>query len=209
MPESESDPTTFHRIHDHQARSLETVARLKRFRMLTLYGQEWLLSANARVQGQEVHTTSGENWRPEGLFTPTPVDIPDSGLKISYRFQAERTGRDSQALFSTDGAAIARRFCFFGQGNRFVVYAAQDGKWAPRVVGGELALGTPYTVNALVKPTSFSVTVKDDAGKPVWGSGDVVMDQVRRTGLGFLDAEPEAGATATRWWEVRTRVVKP
>jgi len=72
-----------------------------------------------------------------------------------------------------------------------------------------MTTGVPYTVTALVKPTSFSVTVKDNEGKPVWASGEVVMDQVTRTGLGFVDAEPEAGATATRWGDIRMSIVRP
>jgi len=84
FPENESYSSSFHRTHDHQAKSLEGVLRLKRFRKLTLFGQEWLLSPQAKVQGQAVHTTSEENWQPEGLFTPRPVEIPESGLEISY-----------------------------------------------------------------------------------------------------------------------------
>ena len=199
----EMGETSFYRIHDHQAKSLEGVLRLKEFHAVTLFGRQWLLSPGAKVEGQQVHTRSGENWRPEGLFTPARLDLPDSGLEISYWFQAERTGRDSQALFSTDGAALAHRFCFFAAGKGFVVYTAQDGQWAPRASGGKMVTGRPYKVTALVKPTSFSVTVEDEEQESVWASGDVPMDQVTRTGLGFLDAEPEADATATRWWEIR------
>ncbi|HJN93493.1 MAG TPA: hypothetical protein QGF05_12330 [Dehalococcoidia bacterium] len=43
------------------------------------------------------------------------------------------------------------------------------------------------------------MTVADEAGAPVWSPDEISMDRVTRTGLGFLDIEPQAGATATRW----------
>jgi hypothetical protein len=183
----------------------------------TLDLTRWLVLGHPRVAGGCLETTAPGGWDKRcGIATRDAFALEaDRPLVVEFRLTPIKMAVDSQLFESaTEHGTDSFRFSFYGPRDRFGVYTQSERVlsgpwldtspgWRPRVQSGPVEQGKEYRIRAEIRRGSFRVVVRaaDESvmDVPFWDSGEVPMDPLNETRLGFVDVEPPGSTARSRW----------
>jgi len=183
----------------------------------TLDLTRWLVLGHPRVAGGYLETTAPGGWDKRcGIATRDAFALEaDRPLVVEFRLTPIKMAVDSQLFESaTEHGTDSFRFSFYGPRDRFGVYTQSERVlsgpwldtspgWRPRVQSGPVEQGKEYRIRAEIRRGSFRVVVRaaDDSvmDVPFWDNGEVPMDPLNETRLGFVDVEPPGSTARSRW----------
>ncbi len=166
-------------------------------------------TGDATGEGGVLRSSPRAGWQRSGLFVG-PIPIAGVKWRIEYDVKPVAFGAQCQE-FVSESPSTHWYMCYANLAGRLNLHTKAKDGWQRR--GGSdtpLALGQWYHVTVDLAAMSIRYAIRErEGGKPIWDSGEVVMDDLgRETVFGLVDEAPDT-VGRTEWDNLKVATDDP